>query len=57
MLSWIAENIYTIIICIVLIAIVTSVTVNIIRNMRNGKTSCGCGCSGCPMKGSCHSKK
>ncbi|MGN0601303.1 MAG: FeoB-associated Cys-rich membrane protein [Oscillospiraceae bacterium] len=57
MLSWIAENIYTIIICIVLIAIVASVTVNIIRNTRNGKTSCGCGCSGCPMNGSCHSKK
>lgn len=57
MLTWFAENLATILICLILAAIVAAIIVNMIQNHKKGKSSCGCGCSGCPMNGSCHSKK
>lgn len=57
MLAWLAENIYTIIICAVLILIVGAIIVNMIRGKKKGKSSCGCGCADCPMNSSCHDKK
>ncbi len=57
MLAWLAENIYTIIICAVLILIVGAIIVNMIKGKKNGRSSCGCGCADCPMSGSCHDKK
>ena len=57
MLSWITENLATILICAVLIAIVAIIVVVLVRNRRKGKSSCGCGGANCPMSGSCHSKK
>lgn len=57
MFSWIAQNISTIIISAVLIAIVAGIIFSMIKNKRAGKTSCGCGCSSCPMGSSCHQKK
>lgn len=56
MLVFITKNISTIIICAVLIAAVTAIVANLIKNKRNGKSSCGCGCSSCPASGSCHGK-
>lgn len=55
MLTWLAGNIGTIIVCAVLIVIVALIVANMIRNKKKGKSSCGCGCSNCPMSGSCHS--
>lgn len=57
MLEWISENIGTIIICTVLVAAVAAIIISMVRNKKKGKTSCGCGCSECPMSGSCHSGK
>lgn len=57
MLNWIIENIATIIVCAVLIVIVAAIIASMIRNKKQGKSACGCGCSSCPMGGSCHSKK
>ena len=57
MLAWLTENIATIIICAVLIAVVSVIIVNMIKNKKKGKSSCGCGCTDCPMSGSCHSEK
>ena len=54
MLAWISENIATIIICAVLIAIVGSIIIGMIRNRKRGKSSCGCGCTSCPMSDVCH---
>jgi hypothetical protein len=28
-----------------------------VKNKKQGKSSCGCGCSSCGMKDSCHGKK
>ena len=57
MLNWLKVNIGTIIVCAILILIVAGVIISMIRDKKKGKSSCGCGCSGCPMSGSCHSRK
>lgn len=57
MLAWLCENIASIIICAVLIAVVAAIIVSMIKNRKKGKSSCGCGCANCPMSGSCHSDK
>ena len=57
MLAWLSENIATIIICAVLIAVVAAIIVSMIRDKKKGKSSCGCGCADCPMSGSCKPKK
>lgn len=57
MLAWIYENIATIIISAILIAVVAAIIIGMVRNKKKGKSSCGCGCANCPMSGSCHSKK
>lgn len=57
MLTWIWENIATIIICIALLLIVTGIIAGMIRDKRKGKSSCGCGCASCPMSSSCHKSK
>ncbi len=56
MLTWISENLATIIICTILTAIVEAIIFSLVRNKKKGKSSCGCGCSTCPMNGTCHSK-
>ncbi len=57
MFTWMMENMATIIISTVLILAVAAVIVNMVRNKRRGKSSCGCGCAGCAMNGACHPKK
>ncbi|MEA4921011.1 MAG: FeoB-associated Cys-rich membrane protein [Clostridiaceae bacterium] len=53
---WIINNMATIIICLILAAVVASIVAGMVRKNRKGQSSCGCGCSGCPMSGSCHQK-
>ncbi len=57
MLTWVSENIATIVICVVLLSIVAAIIIGIVRDKKKGKSSCGCGCANCPMSGSCHQKK
>lgn len=57
MLTWIMENMATIIISAVLLIMVAAVIAGMIRSKRKGKSSCGCGCSGCAMNGACHPAK
>lgn len=56
MLAWITNNIWTIIICAVLIAVVTAIIVSMVKKKKQGKSVvCNCGnCKSCPMSGSCH---
>ncbi|MBK6090044.1 FeoB-associated Cys-rich membrane protein [Ruminococcus difficilis] len=56
MLTWISENIGTIFVCAVLIAIVTAIIVSMVRKKKQGKSVvCNCGnCKTCAMSGSCH---
>ncbi|MBR4719809.1 MAG: FeoB-associated Cys-rich membrane protein [Lachnospiraceae bacterium] len=53
MFIWIAENIGTIIVSAILIAIVTAVIFKMIKDKKNGITSCGGNCTHCSMCASC----
>jgi len=44
----------TLIVAAVLAVIVFFIARRMIRDRKAGKHSCGGGCSGCPMSGSCH---
>lgn len=57
MFLWIKQNLSTIIVSIILIAAVSGVVVKMIKDRRAGKSSCGCGCQGCAMNGTCHKKE
>ncbi len=57
MITWIIENLSTIIVCIVLMAAVAAVIIKMVKDKRKGKSSCGSGCQGCSMYGSCHKMK
>ena len=54
MLLWLKENLGTILICIVLLGIVAAITACLIRNKKQGKSSCGNNCAHCAMHGQCH---
>ncbi|MDR3242408.1 MAG: FeoB-associated Cys-rich membrane protein [Clostridiales Family XIII bacterium] len=48
MLTFIADNLGTIAVSIILLAIVASILVRIVRDKRKGKPiGCDCDCSGC----------
>lgn len=55
MTAFLAANLSTILICIVLIAIVVSISIYLVRQKKQGKSSCGAGCAHCAMRGECHS--
>ncbi len=56
MVQWLADNLGNLIISLVLIAVVAGIIVTMIRDKRQGKSSCGCNCSHCAMSGTCHYK-
>lgn len=59
MIQWIISNIWTIIICAVLIGIVAAIIISMIRKKKQGKSVvCNCGnCKNCAMHSSCHKPK
>ena len=54
MLSWLSENLATILISVVLIAIVLGIIMIMRKDKKKGKSTCGGNCGHCPMGGSCH---
>ena len=50
-------NLGTICVCAIVLLLVGGAVFSLLRNKRNGKSSCGCGCSGCSMSGVCHPTK
>jgi hypothetical protein len=54
MLAWLTANLGTIIITLALIAIVAAVIVQMVKDKKQGKGSCGCDCENCAMHGKCH---
>ena len=57
MFDWIAQNLGTLLISAVLIAIVTSIIIALIRQKKRGKSSCGCNCAHCALHGQCHKQQ
>lgn len=56
MFDWLRQNIGTIAVLIVLVAIVTFIIVCRIKAKKRGESSCGCKCSDCSSCGMCHQK-
>lgn len=54
MLTWIAENIGTLVVAVLLVVVVALVIAGMVRRKKKGASSCGCGCSDCALNGSCH---
>lgn len=50
-------NLPTILICLLIAGCVVLVIRRMIRDRKQGKTTCGGHCAGCPMSGSCHERK
>lgn len=44
----------TVIISLALLAIVAGIITKMAKDKKAGKSSCGCGCSNCPMSSECH---
>ncbi len=57
MIAWLTENMATILVAAVLIAVIALVIVGMIKNKKKGRgaCSCGCDCGGCPQAGTCRS--
>ena len=56
MLHWISANLSTILISIALSAIVVLIIRGLVRQKKQGKSSCGGNCAGCAACGACHNK-
>lgn len=58
MLDFLKENLSTIIIGLAILGAVVGIVVKMIKDKKNGKStcSCGCGCENCPSAGICHDK-
>jgi len=54
MLTFLAENIGTIVISLALAGIVALIIISMVKGKKKGKGSCSCGCSACAMQGKCH---
>ncbi len=57
MLQWFSANAGTLVLCILLLAVVALIVRSLLRQRKQGKSSCGCNCSHCAMHGSCHTQK
>ena len=57
MLQWISVNAGTLVLCILLLAVVAWIVRSLLRQKKQGKSSCGCNCAHCAMHGSCHTQK
>ena len=54
MITWITQNIGTILVILVLTVVVAVIIIKMIKDKRQGKSSCGNNCAHCAMAGSCH---
>ena len=53
MITWLVENLGTILISVVLIALVAAIIRTVIRDKKMGKSTCGGSCASCKMCAAC----
>ena len=56
MIEFLAANIGTIVIILILSAVVGMIILKLKKGKKSGSFSCGCGCGGCPNSALCHGK-
>ena len=54
MITWITQNIGTILVILILASAVTAIIIKMVRDKQQGKSSCGHNCAHCAMAGTCH---
>lgn len=55
MMTFIADNLATILISAVLLAVIGWISIDLIRKARRGRAiGCDCGCDSCPNASLCH---
>ena len=52
-MTWLSENIWTLLIIALLILVVALILRGIVRDRRQGRHLCGGNCGACPMGGRC----
>ena len=52
MSAWLTDNLGTIVISLILLAVVAAIVFSMIRDKKKGKSSCGCDCAHCGC--ACH---
>ncbi len=55
MLTFLSQNLSTIVVALVLIAVCAAIVVYLVRSKKQGRSTCGGTCAHCAMHGSCHS--
>ncbi len=54
MLQWFEQNLGTLVIGLAVLAVVALIVWKMAKDKKNGRSSCGCGCANCAMRGQCH---
>ena len=54
-IDWLIANIGSILVGVVVLAVVALIIALMVRDKKQGKSSCGNSCASCPMAGKCHS--
>ena len=55
-MTWLLNNIGTIAVLIILLSDVALIVIRMKKDKSVGKSSCGCGCAHCAMRGKCHDR-
>ena len=56
MFQWLSSNLPTILVALVILTVCALIVIKMIRDKKQGKSSCSCGCSGCAMSNMCHAQ-
>ncbi|MCE5235407.1 MAG: FeoB-associated Cys-rich membrane protein [Clostridiaceae bacterium] len=54
MFEWLSANWGSLLVGLAVAAIVAAVAIKMIRDKKNHKSGCACGCEGCPRAEICH---
>ncbi|MBO4901547.1 MAG: FeoB-associated Cys-rich membrane protein [Lachnospiraceae bacterium] len=57
MLTWFMTNLGTIVVTFILVLIVACILFKLVRDKKQGRSSCGGNCAGCSSCGSCRCVK
>ncbi len=57
MAAWFTQNLGTIVITLLLLVIITIIILTIIKDKKQGRSSCGGNCAHCKMCAACHQIK
>ena len=56
-LTWFANNSGTIVVVVILALVVAGILFKMIRDRKQGRSSCGCNCAQCGMGSACRQNK